>query len=239
MRMRSYALTALSCLAFFLPPQLLYAQATQTTQASGTKPVINPKMAEAFIKELSDKAFAVLRDEKLTEEQREQRFRVLLREGFALDVIGEAVLGINRRTATPAQLSQFNAAFPDFIIKTFSCPLQDNKNAVVRILGTASVGSRGDVQVMTSVTSPSLASAVKADWRVRLVPGRGLRVIDLTVEGVSLGVAQRDSFNAKIQKSGFDAVLEDIKTIDQSCRGSTRSAARGGSSSAAVAGGRP
>jgi phospholipid transport system substrate-binding protein len=215
MRLRALALLPLF---FALPAPSVLAQAPAAPVAPATA-----QSAQAFIKDLSDRAFAVLRDPKLDQTQREQRFRTMLREGFALDLISDAVLGLNRRTATPTQLSAFNAAFPDYIVRTFTCPLMDNRDATVRVDGTTPVGSRGDVLVKTTVTGPRLSSPVKADWRVRTVPGRGLRIIDLSVEGVSLGVTQRDAFNAKIQKSGFDAVINDVRTADTNCKPAPRS----------------
>lgn len=171
----------------------------------------NPKSSETFIKSLSDKAFAVLRDKSLKQADRDDKFRALLREGFALDVIGNAVLGRHRTTATPAQLDAFNAAFPDYVIRIYAARLTDFSDALISVTGSTPAGTRGDLSVKTTVTGKSLSQPVKADWRVRDIAGKGPKIIDLALEGVSMVATQRDEFDARIQAKGIDALIADIK----------------------------
>ncbi len=171
----------------------------------------NAKNSEAFISNLASKAFAVLRDKSLKQGDRDTKFRTLLREGFALDVIGNAVLGRHRATATPAQLQAFNAAFPDYVIRIYASRLTDYSDTVVSVTGSTPVGSRGDLSVKTSVSGKSVSQPVKADWRVREIAGQGPKIIDLSLEGVSMVATQRDEFDARIQSKGLDALISDIK----------------------------
>lgn len=207
-RFHSIALAALlpATLAGMVAP---VAQAQAQSQTPGAA-AVNPKAAETLIKTLSDKAFAVLRDKSLGQAQREDRFRALLREGFELDFIGMSVLGVNRRTATPAQLSAFRQAFPDYVIRIYANRLTDYGNTTLKVLGSQPVGTRGDVVVRTQVSGGSVSQPVQADWRVRQFPG-GAKIIDLSIAGVSMALTQRDEFNAKIQARGLDTLIAEIK----------------------------
>lgn len=167
--------------------------------------------ASQFIQNLSDKAFAVLRDTSITQTQREQKFRSLLQEGFALDVIGNGVLGAARRTASPEQLKQFHAVFPDYVIRIYASRLGEYNNSVLKVTGTMPA-PRGDISVRTVVSGPKVQQPITADWRVRNIDGRGLRIIDLSLEGISMAITQRDEFNAKIQRYGLDGLITDIKS---------------------------
>jgi phospholipid transport system substrate-binding protein len=170
------------------------------------------RASEAFIKDLSDRAFAVLRDRSLKPDAREQRFRTLLRQGFALDIIGDAVLGRSKRVATPDQLKAFNEAFPDFVIRIYATRLTDFSDTSLRVLGSTPVGSRGDLSIRTQVVGKNLAQPVRADWRVRQVPGQGPRIIDLSIEGISMVATQRDEFDAKVQRNGFAGLVRDVQS---------------------------
>ncbi|MEX6723012.1 MlaC/ttg2D family ABC transporter substrate-binding protein [Parapedomonas caeni] len=172
---------------------------------------VDPKAASGFIQSLSDKAFAVLRDASLSQAQRDQKFRTLLQEGFALDVIGNSVLGTARRTATPEQLRAFHAAFPDYVIRIYATRLTEYGNSQLKVTGTTPA-PRGDIYVRTLVTGPKVQQPVRADWRLRQTPDRGLKIIDLSLEGVSMAVTQRDEFTVKIQSKGLDALIAEIRT---------------------------
>jgi phospholipid transport system substrate-binding protein len=199
----SVAFRALS-LALVVPAFASVSTVAQTAAA-------NAKTSEVFIKNLSDKAFAVLRDKTLKPADRDLKFRTLLREGFALDVIGNAVLGRHRQTATPAQMQAFHSAFPDYVIRIYASRLTDYSDTTVKVVGSAPAGTRGDLAVKTTVSGKSVSQPVKADWRVREVAGQGPKIIDLSLEGVSMVATQRDEFDARIQAKGFDALVSDIK----------------------------
>lgn len=193
----------------------LVAPAVQAQEA------VNPNAASSLVQTLADEAFAVLQNKSLTQSQRDQQFRQLLQKGFALDIIGNGVLGAARRTATPEQLKSFHAAFPDYVIRIYSSRLTEYGNSSLKVTGT-SPAPRGDVYVRTVVTGPNVQQPVRADWRVRDVKGHGLKIIDLSLEGVSMAVTQRDEFNAKIQARGLDSLIAEMRASNS---GNTQSAA--------------
>jgi len=174
---------------------------------------VNANAATSFVQTLADEAFAVLQNKSLNQAQRDQQFRQLLQKGFALDIIGNGVLGASRRTATPEQLKAFHAAFPDYVIRIYSSRLTEYGNSSLKVTGT-SPAPRGDIYVRTVVTGPNVQQPVRADWRVRDVPGRGLKIIDLSLEGVSMAVTQRDEFNAKIQARGLDNLIAEMRATN-------------------------
>lgn len=183
-----------------------YAQAA----ASGSQ--VEAQAAQAFVKKLSDEAFAVLRESGSNQAQREAKFSALLRQGFALDKVAAAVLGKNRRTATPAQLAAFNKAFPDFVLRIYVGRLVEFADTKLAIVGSFPVGTKGDVFVRSLISGKSLQRPVRADWRVTKVPGVGLRIVDLAFEGISQVATQRDEFDAKIAQKGLDSLIADIQS---------------------------
>lgn len=205
--MRALMIAAALVTAPLMQPLVAAAQ----TAAPAASPV-DAKAAQAFIKQLSDKAFGVLRDKSLSPAARESKFRELLKQGFALEKVSTAVLGKNRRTATPAQLTAFNQAFPDYVIRIYASRLTDFSDTQLTVRDTVPAGSKGDVSVRTLVSGKSLSQPVKADWRVTSVPGVGLRIIDLSFEGISQVATQRDEFDARIASKGLDTLIADLQS---------------------------
>lgn len=192
--------------------------------AAHAETTVNANAASSFVQTLADEAFAVLQNKSLNQAQRDQQFRTLLQKGFALDVIGNGVLGTARRTATPEQLKAFHAAFPDYVIRIYSTRLTEYGNSTLKVTGT-SPAPRGDIYVRTVVTGPKVQQPIRADWRVRNIEGRGLKIIDLSLEGVSMAVTQRDEFNAKIQARGLDSLIAEMRATNS---GAVQAAAAAG-----------
>jgi phospholipid transport system substrate-binding protein len=210
-------IVAASLLVAGVAPALAQAPAVQTAAQ-------NPAAAQAFIKSLSDRAFAVLRDKSLSQTARETRFRQLLSEGFNLDYVGNFVLGPGRRTASEAQLKDFQSVFPDYVIRIYANRLTDYSDSTVRIVGTQPAGTRGDLLVRTQVSGPKVTQPVQADWRVRNFPGQGLQIIDLAIANVSMASTQREEFQAIIQdpRRGMNGLINQMR--QQSAAGTARPA---------------
>jgi phospholipid transport system substrate-binding protein len=192
-----------------LSASMAHAQAAAQRTATAAD---NPRAAQDFIKTMSDRAFAVLRDKTLTKAQREARFRQLLGEGFALDYIALFTLGPARRSATEQQVRDYQAAFPDYVIRIYANRLTDYSDTSLRMTGVQPVGTRGDVMVRSTVAGGNVAQPVLADWRVRRMPDGGLRIIDLSIAGVSMASTQREEFQAVIQARGMDGLIRQLRT---------------------------
>ena len=81
---------------------LFSVQASATSSDSG-----------AFVKALGDRAIQLLTSTQISDKEQTTRFRTLLREGFAVDRIGQFVLGKYRRKATPGELNEFRKLYED------------------------------------------------------------------------------------------------------------------------------
>ncbi len=72
------------------------------------------------------------------------------------------------------------------------------------VISARPAGSK-DVVVRTRIERPS-GPPIKADWRVRVIKDE-YKIIDVTVEGVSMAITQRSEFAAVIKSSGFEGLL--------------------------------
>ncbi|HZF43320.1 MAG TPA: ABC transporter substrate-binding protein [Sphingomonadaceae bacterium] len=154
-----------------------------------------------FIDTLADTAFASLRTGNPATAR--GQFRAILAQHFDVVAIGDRLIQRQRPTLTPAQLNQYRAAFPGFIVGTYGDRLAPYANADLKVIR---VVPRGDsAAVVTTVTRPG-ARPANAVWTVTRT-GSGYKVNNLTVGGVNLGLAQQADFDSFIKRRGFDALI--------------------------------
>jgi phospholipid transport system substrate-binding protein len=135
------------------------------------------------------------------------RFRTLLAQYFAVDAIGDRLLGKWRNQITPAQYAAYKAAFPGFVIGTYSDRLYDYAKADVKVLR---VVPRGDSAVVMSQVIQPGAAPITALWTVDRGQG-GYQVSNLTVAGINLALTQAADFDSYIQRNGIDRLIAFMK----------------------------
>ncbi len=156
--------------------------------------------ADEFIRGLADQAIQTLADETLSEAERETEFRNFLARAFDVPIIGRFVLGRYWRLATPAEREEFETLFLEYVVRTYARRLGQYGGETLRITDTLSDNGGGDAIVRSELISPEFPE-VRIDWRVRRT-GDDYRIVDVTVEGVSLAITQRDEFGAVIRRNG-------------------------------------
>jgi phospholipid transport system substrate-binding protein len=153
----------------------------------------------AFIQRLIDNTQTVLADQTIDQGQRHQAFAMLLERDFALDRIGRLALGRHHRAADAAERQNYRKLFAPYLVATYANRLD---NAFKAVGGTAIEIRFGEPrlvkkdQVMPS-TLEAGSKRLAIDWRVREIDGTW-RVIDITVEGVSMVITQRNEFGSII-----------------------------------------
>jgi phospholipid transport system substrate-binding protein len=170
---------------------------------------------------LADKAIDTLAVQNISEQQREERFRSLLRDHFDLQAIGKWVLGRYWRNATTAEREEYLKLFEELIVKTYANRFREYTGEQLTIQD-AIPGGDEDAIVHSEIIRPNGAPPIRVDWRVRL-PDGDYKVVDVVVEGVSMSQTQRSEFGSVIRRNGGDikgllAALKDItgKSVDTS-----------------------
>lgn len=164
--------------------------------------------AAKFINDLAHQAIQTLQAQGQPIEAREQRFRALLEDGFALPMIGRFVLGQSYRQLTPDEQREYQQLFADFVLRTYSYRLGGYKNESFTVV-SAQVQGEQDVLVRTRIDRPG-GAPVQCDWRVRVFDGR-YKIVDVLVEGISMAVTQRSEFAAVVQNNGTAGLLEALR----------------------------
>ncbi|MSP90178.1 MAG: ABC transporter substrate-binding protein [Alphaproteobacteria bacterium] len=164
--------------------------------------------AAKFINDLAQQAIQTLQAQGQPIEAREQRFRALLEDGFALPMIGRFVLGQSYRQLTPDEQQEYQQLFASYVLRTYSYRLGGYKGEAFTVV-SAQVQGEQDVLVRTRIERPG-GAAVQCDWRVRVFDGR-YKIVDVLVEGISMAVTQRSEFAAVVQNNGTAGLLEALR----------------------------
>ena len=176
--------------------------------AQTTAPADNGKAAGTFITELSQRAYAVLRDKSNDKNEVRAQFRRLLKENFAVTDIGNRLIRRHVRTINKQQYQAYQAAFPDYVVDTYTDNLFEFADSELKVVRTVPRGTRGTIDVYARVTRNNGAQPIDSIWTVKKNQSGKYVVDNLTVAGVNLSLTQEADFTAYIQKNGFDALVQ-------------------------------
>ena len=193
-----------TCVAFLL----LLSATTAPAQMQRKFASADSQQTEQFIADLGATAITVLRQPNLTLNQRETQFHRLLQSKFDLDFIGRFVLGKYWRQATPEQQEEYRELFDQFVLKTYAARLGGYAGQQFHVANVYS-GGKQDILVRSVITGGS-GQPLTADWRVRNIDGT-LKIIDVSVEGISMSITQRQEFAAVIARQGIAGLLRQLR----------------------------
>lgn len=167
--------------------------------------------AVSFMEQLGNETVATFADKSLSRDQALDRFRVLLNRGFDVPYIGRWVLGRYWNVATPQQQAEYQQLFERLIIRTYAERFAEYSGETFKITGSRPEGSN-DTTVTTQIIRPS-GPPVNVSWRVRKRDS-DYRIIDILVEGVSMGVTQRQEFASVVEQNGgrIDGLLQALRS---------------------------
>jgi phospholipid transport system substrate-binding protein len=165
--------------------------------------------ASDFVRDLGEQAIAVLRSKDKDLAEREAALDKLLKDSFDLYLISRFSLGRYWRQASEDQRRDYLQLFSEYVLRSYASKLGGYAGERLVIVSEQPLKNKKDVYVNTRINRPS-GPPIKASWRVRKVNSR-TRIIDVTIEGISLVVTLREQFSAVIRKNGMEGLLEVLR----------------------------
>lgn len=174
--------------------------------------------AEKFVADLGESALALVTDKAIVGEARREKFRMLLNDHFDLNWIGQFVLGRNWRRASPEQRETYLKLFEESIVFTYTNQFDNYSGQMFEVTGN---GENGRYTVVKSmIVDPSGPQGnVLIDWRL-IEDGGKLRIVDVVIEGISMGITQRNEYSSVIESNGgkIDPLLARMEQILEGLR---------------------
>ena len=157
------------------------------------------QQAKLFISGLAGDAINALTLPGSTE-QRTQRFRQLLNDNFAVGTIARWVLGRHWKKASKNERAEYMKLFEELLIVTYVGRFSSYSGETLTIDKSIPNG-KSDVIVFSSIVRDKSQPPLHVDWRVRYRKST-LKIVDVIVEGVSMGQTQRSEFASVIRQNG-------------------------------------
>ncbi len=157
--------------------------------------------AQRFIENLADNSFKTLAGPNIDKDERRRRFRVLLNNNFAVKTIGRWVLGRHGRKAKPAQIKEYFILFENLIIDTYADRFTKLSGINLTTTKAMSKGKR-DTIVYSELRDDAGKKKASIEWRLRNKKGQ-FKIVDVMVQGISMGLTQRDEFASVINNKGL------------------------------------
>ncbi len=169
--------------------------------------------AKRLVESLAEKAVTALSARDVEREERVRRFRALLKENFDIEVIGRWVLGRYWPEATAAPREEFHTLYERMIVNTYVDRFTEYSGEKLSVINAAEIAT-DDILVRSQLVRATAGPPVQVDWRVHAREQR-LRIIDVIVEGVSMGQTQRSEFASVIRQGGGDmeALLRKMREL--------------------------
>jgi phospholipid transport system substrate-binding protein len=166
----------------------------------------------AFVTRLGNKTIANMTDASLSPSVRESQFRDLLREGFAVETIGQFVLGKYRRTVSNETVTEFIHVFEEYIVSLYAKQFNRYSGEKFVVEKVVETSRSSDSMVMTKIYPNGGAEPLRVDFQVRNF-GNTFKILDVRVEGVSMVLAQRDEFTSFIatNEGRVEALIDTLR----------------------------
>lgn len=153
--------------------------------------------AEDFVQDNIHKGLELLNNKQLSTDQRRVQF-----EGFLLSLtdmkrIADFTLGQYRRSASPADIAAFEAAFQNYAVAVYQSYFAKYAGQSLKVTGSQA-RTPDDFIVATQLIDPNDNSGqqpLEVDFRVRTDSGKPV-VVDFSVAGIWLALEERDQFTA-------------------------------------------
>ncbi len=164
--------------------------------------------ARDFVADLGDRTIAVLTENSGSEEEIKIALGELLLEAVNFELLGRFALGRTGRRAKGSRFEEYVQLFAAHIID-----LAAERFSEMGVQSYSMTKARkmpnGDVIVSTEIYRES-GDPFEAGWRVRLRDGR-YRINDLLVEGYSVGIHFRNSFERLID-GGLGGIVRKLRS---------------------------
>lgn len=164
---------------------------------------------QELVQRTAEEMLAKLRVEKQVIEQHPERIYELVNQivlpHFDFERMSSWVLGKHWRTATPAQKERFMTQFRTLLVRTYAKSLSEYTDSKISYLPMRPSPQEDQAKVRTEVDQPG-GFPIPIDYELHR-QGDQWKVIDVTIDGVSLVTNYRSTFASQIRQDGLDKLI--------------------------------
>ncbi len=164
------------------------------------------KAAGKYMEDVASKALDIITSEKLTKAAKQAKLDRIFAENVDIKWVGRFVMGRYWRDATDDQKTRYLKEYEAFLIKHYTSRFAEYTSGSFTIVGSEDNGDGEYTVGMQLKGADKNAEPVLVDYRLRKEE-TGFRIIDVTVEGVSMITTQRSEFAAVIGRHDIEYLI--------------------------------
>jgi phospholipid transport system substrate-binding protein len=165
-----------------------------------------PTNPRQLTEKVVQQALTILRDPKLTAAEKRDKIQQIGYDNLSFEVMARLSLGRYYKNLTDAQKSQYAEAFKQHVTNTYRHTTDHYTDEDIKVTGDRKEAD-GDWTVQTQIVDNKGAQVVKVDYRLRSKDNQW-KVIDLTIDGVSLVSNFRSQFQDIMANGGIDKLIQ-------------------------------
>ena len=174
----------------------------------------NFEAEEKFVSNFADNAISILSNDSLDASQKNIQFTELVMSSIDMNLISKFVLSKYWKLATDDQKKAYLAAFKQYFISSYANKLDQYSGEKVVIV--SSNAAKKFVIVKSNIVRDGTDTLkIELDWRLLTRDGQ-TKIIDLSIEGISLIIAQREEFQSFLANNdnSLDALINKLNSIN-------------------------
>ena len=167
--------------------------------------------ARKFVTTLADRTIQSLTAQGIDKAERRDRFRELMLEYFAFKGIAKWVLGRYWRRASESQREEFLRLFEDLMVVIYADRFTKYSGEKLDV-GRSEIRGKNDILVHSLITRSEGLKPVAVIWRISQ-KNETFKIVDLMVEGLSMGLTQQKEFASVIRMNGgnIEGLLSELR----------------------------
>ncbi|HLY54074.1 MAG TPA: ABC transporter substrate-binding protein [Stellaceae bacterium] len=177
---------------------------------SGVASAAEASDPKSFVADMGSQAIHILQTQHDLG-SRKAAFTKLFAADFDSATIGKFVLGRYWRTATPDQQKQYIDVFSQYVVALYANRFAGYSGEQFKVVSSRQ-GDSGNAVVMSQIIPTDSRPPINIGWQVS-GKDNTYRIVDVTVENLSLAVTKRDEFASVIQQNNgsVQALIDQLK----------------------------
>ena len=194
-----------------MTPKYLYSLLLYILFTGGAVQAVAQSAGEV-VKTTSDQVIAKLQADREELNARPEKIYGLVDDlivpQFDFNSMAKLVLGKNWKTATAPQQAAFTVQFQTLLVRTYAKALLEYSNDQITYYPEQKSQDSKILQVKTEIARPG-SSKIPINYSLINRDG-AWKVVDVTIDGVSLVSTYRGSFAAEIRNKGVDSLIQQL-----------------------------
>ena len=156
-----------------------------------------------FVQELVTETIEKLSDKNLTDEEKVKFVEKVALENVDINALGLYTLGELRKSSKESDLSNYQAVFEKYFLKSLTSRLKDYSSSKFQVVESEKKSATYTI-IKSVVTPEDGGPKVQIDWRIYTKNPEKPLIRDLIVEGLSLARTQKEEFSSILSSNNND-----------------------------------